>query len=148
LCFEQGNLNFSKVTTHLAARELGEWETARTIESEAPKLLARFEERAMPKESMTLRAGIDHLEGLRMAFQGDVEVVPDKLCAADETLTCGEAGTAIFKLYNRMILTELLLADGKDAKAHVLLAKTRGVNPMWVAKFEDAGLKVIGLERG
>ncbi len=147
-CIEESHLGFPKVITHLAACELGEWDTARTIEAEASKLLASYEERDMPKEIMTLRAGVDHLEGVRMALQGDFAVAGDKLRAADGSLTYGEAGTAIFKLYNRMILTEMLLADGKDAEAHGLLAKIRGVNPMWVAEFEDAGLKIIGLERG
>ncbi len=147
-CIEGEHLNFPKVITHLAASELGEWETARKIEAEASKLLASYEESDMPKEIVTLRGGVDHLEGVRMAFQGDLEEAVEKLRAADGGLTYGEAGTAIFKLYNRMILTELLLADGKDAEAHGLLAKIRGVNPMWVAEFEDAGLRIIGLERG
>jgi tetratricopeptide (TPR) repeat protein len=147
-CIEKSNLNFAKVTTHLAACELGAWDTARTIEAEASELLAKYEENGAPKEIMMLRAGIDHLEGVRMALQGDFAKAGEKLRAADESLDYGEARAAIFKLYNRMILTELLLADGKDAEAHGLLAKIRGVNPLWVEEFEDAGLKVIGLERG
>ena len=147
-CLQEENLNFSKITTHLAACELAEWDTAKNIEAEASKLLASFEERGMPKDLVTLRAGIDHLEGVRMAFQGDYPVAGERLRAADGNLNYGEAGTAIFKLYNRSILTELLLADGKDAEAHGLLAKIRGVNPMWVDEFEDAGLRIIGLERG
>lgn len=147
-CIEREHLNFPKIITHLAASELGEWKTARKIETETSKLLAGYEDKGMAKEQSTLRAGIDHLEGVRMAFQGDYEAAGEKLRAADGSLDYGEAGRAIFKLYNRMVLTELLLANGKDVEAHALLAKIRGVNPMWVAEFEDAGLRIIGLERG
>ena len=56
--------------------------------------------------------------------------------------------TAIFKLHNRLVLAELLLADGQDAEAHRLLTKVRSVNPVWVAEFQDSGFKTLGLERG
>jgi hypothetical protein len=63
-------------------------------------------------------------------------------------LTYINAGSAISKLYNRMILAELLLAGGQDAVAHGLLSKVRSVNPVWVTEFQDSGFKMIGLERG
>jgi len=63
-------------------------------------------------------------------------------------MTYIEAPSAIFKLENRMILAELLLAGGRDADAHGLLAKIRSVNPLWVAEFQDTGFKRLGLERG
>ena len=59
-----------------------------------------------------------------------------------------EAPFAIFKLHNRLVLAELLFADGRDAEAHGLLAKIRGVNPLWVAEFQDSGFKMLGLDRG
>ena len=63
-------------------------------------------------------------------------------------MSYNEAPLAIFKLLNRMVLAELLLADGQDAEAHGLLTKIRGVNPLWVAEFQNSGFKMIGLERG
>ena len=58
------------------------------------------------------------------------------LRAADKGLTYVGAGVSIFKLFNRTILAEVLLADGQDAEAHGLLTKVRGVNPVMVAEFE------------
>jgi len=147
-CIEESNLDFARIITHLAACETGAWDTARRIEAEASKLLTNYEGTGKQKEILTLRAGIDHIEGVRMALEGDFSEAGNKLRAADEHLSYSDAGTAVFKLYNRMILAELLFADGKDAEAHGLVAKIRGVNPLWVEEFEDSGLKVIGLDRG
>jgi len=83
-----------------------------------------------------------------LAFEGDYVGAAENLRAANENLNYIEAGTALYKLYNSMILAELLLADGQDAEAHGLLSKMRSVNPLVVAEFEDSGLTVIGLERG
>lgn len=147
-CVDKKHVNFSKVSTHLAACELGKWETAEAIETEAEEIFAKAKESASPKDLERLRAVIEHMRGVRLALQGDYGGAAEKLRTADQTLTYIEAGSAIFKLYNQMIIAELLLADGKDADAHALMSKVRGVNPAWVAEFEDAGHKVLGLERG
>ena len=99
-------------------------------------------------EDVAREVGDSDPDDLVLASQDDLEAAMERLRAADRRMDYLETHQGIFKLYNRMILTELLLADGKDAEAHGLLAKIRGVNPMWVAEFEDAGLRVIGLERG
>jgi hypothetical protein len=88
------------------------------------------------------------MQGVRLALQGEYEEAEEKLRAADKGLTYVEAGVGMYKLFNRMILAEVLLADGQDAEAHGLLTKVRSVNPVMVAEFEDAGLKTIGLDRG
>jgi len=147
-CVKKANPNFPKVTTHLAACELGDWETAETIENEAEELLKKVEDSGGLKDVAMLSASIEHMQGVRLALQGDYVAAEEKLRAADASLTYVNAGSAIYKLYNRMILAELLLADGQDADAHGLLSKVRGVNPVWVAEFEDSGLKILGLERG
>ncbi len=80
-------------------------------------------------------------------MQGDYGEAEALLRAADASLTYVDAGSAIFKLYNRTVIAELLLADGQTAEAHGLLARVRSVNPEWVADFEEYGHKAIGLER-
>lgn len=147
-CVKGPEPNFETVTLHLAASELGEWETAKNIEVEAEGLLAKIEQEGSPKNLELLRAAIDHMQGVRLALSGDYGDAKEKLTAADSRLTYIEASSAIFKLYNQTILAELLLANGKDAEAHALLSKVRGVNPVWVAEFEEAGFKALGLERG
>jgi tetratricopeptide (TPR) repeat protein len=147
-CVKKPNPDFPKTATHLAACEISEWETALEIEHAAEELLAKIGESASTKNFEMLSAGIEHMQGVRLALQGDYGAAEEKLRAADARLTYVEAGAAIYKLYNRMVLAELLLAGGQDAEAHGLLAKVRGVNPVWVAEFEDSGLKILGLARG
>ncbi|MDX2436090.1 MAG: hypothetical protein QNL88_03465 [Acidobacteriota bacterium] len=96
---------------------------------------------------MTLRGALLHMQGVRLALQGDYAEAEDKLRAADKGLTYVEAGVGMYKLFNQMILAEVLLADQQDAEAHSLLSKVRSVNPVMVADFEDSGLKNLGLDR-
>jgi tetratricopeptide (TPR) repeat protein len=150
-CVEKPYINFEKMTTHLAACEVGDWKTALEIESAAEEQLAEIESKGARIGARHLAmssAAIEHLQGVRLALQGDFGEAGKLLRAADERLTYIESDSAIFKLYNRMILAELLLAEGEDAEAHELLAKVRSVNPLWVAEFQDSGFKMLGLERG
>ena len=150
-CVEKSSLNFQKLTTHLAACEVGDWDTALEIERGGEEMLAKIESEGKSdwaRDVTMLRAAVEHLQGVRLALQGDYGDAEKLLRTADERVSYMEADSAIFKLYNRMILAELLLADGQDAEAHGLLAKVRGVNPLWVAEFEDSGHKMLGLERG
>ena len=146
-CATEWRVGFATLTTHFAASRLGDWESALALEVETGNILATFEQDSKSMEAMTLRGAFAHMQGVRLAFQGEYADAEKKLRAADEELTYGEAATGTYKLYNRMILAEVLLADGKDAEAHGLLAKVRGVNPVMVAEFEDSGLKAIGLDR-
>ena len=90
----------------------------------------------------------ERVSSINAKDSGRIAEAEKKLRFADEALTYIDAGTATYKLYNRMILAEVLLADNQDAEAHGLLSKVRGVNPLMVAEFEDTGLKMLGLDRG
>ena len=146
-CVSEKKFDFAKVTTHLAASKLKDWETAEGIESAAKEALEKYGESGSPKDVMTLRGVYEHMQGVRLAFQGNYGAAADALWAADEDLTYVAAGTALYKYYNRMILAELLLADGQDAEAHGLLSKVRADNPLVVAEFEESGFKALGLDR-
>jgi len=145
--FKEG-VGFAVVTTHLAAAELGDWDLAKSYEDETAELLQMVEESGDSKGITVLKGALAHMQGIRLAIQGDYAAAADRLREADAEFTFGEAGTGLFKLHNRMILVETLLAEGKDAEAHQLLANARGVNPTMVAEFEESGLKVLGLARG
>ncbi len=147
-CVEGFKEGFSTVTTHFAACKLGDWEKAMAMELETANILEKVEEHAAEKDLMTLRGAFLHMQGVRLALQGEYEEAEEKLRAADKGLTYVEAGVGMYKLFNRMILAEVLLADGQDAEAHGPLTKVRSVNPVMVAEFEDSGLKTIGLDRG
>jgi len=155
-CVEKPDMSFTKINftqqiTHLAACESGKWDTALEIERAAEERLAEIESKGTRVRTRFLEmehAEIEHMQGVRLALQGDYGDAEKLLRTADARVTYGEAPFAIFKLLNQTVLAELLLADGQDAEAHGLLAKVRGVNPLWVAEFQDSGFKMIGLERG
>ena len=147
-CVEGFKEGFSTVSTHFAACKLGDWEKAMAIEVEAANILEKVEKSGAEKDAMTVRGAFLHMQGVRLALQGEYAEAEKTLRAADEGLTYVGAGTGMFKLFNRTILAEVLLADGQDAEAHSLLSKVRGVNPVMVAEFEQSGLKTIGLDRG
>jgi len=146
-CVQGFKEGYSTVATHFAACKLGEWEKAMEMEVETANLLEKMGDRGNERDLMTLRGAFLHMQGVRLALQGDYAEAEEKLRAADEGLTYVEAGVGMYKLFNRMILAEVLLADNQDAEAHGLLANVRSVNPVMVAEFEDSGLKNLGLDR-
>jgi Flp pilus assembly protein TadD len=146
-CVQGFKEGYSTVATHFAACKLGEWEKAMEIEVETANLLEKMGDHGNEKDLMTLRGAFLHMQGVRLALQGNYAEAEEKLRAADEGLTYVEAGVGMYKLFNRMVLAEVLLADNQDAEAHGLLANVRSVNPVMVAEFEDSGLKNLGLDR-
>ena len=142
--FKEG---YSTVTTHFAACKLGDFERAMEMEVETANLIDKVGEHGNEKDLMSLRGAFLHMQGVRLALQGDYAGAEEKLRAADEGLTYVEAGVGMYKLFNRMILAEVLLADRQDAEAHGLLSNVRSVNPVLVAEFEDTGLRNLGLDR-
>ncbi len=146
-CVSEVSVGYSFVTAHCAASKLGEWERAMEMELRLADLLGKYEGKA-GKDSESVRAMYLHTQGIRLALQGRYDEAVEKLQSADDSLSYVEAGTAVYKLFNRMVLAEALFAAGRDAEARGLLTEVRSVNPVMVAEFEDAGLEVLGLERG
>jgi len=150
-CVEKTDLNYAKSITHLAACEIGDWDTALFIEGGAQERMAEFKSKGIDigdRNMEFLQAAIENLQGVRLALQGDYAEAEELLRAADARLNYMEVDVAILKLQIRMILAELLLATGQDAEAHELVAKVRSVNPVWTAEFQDSGFKMLGLDRG
>ncbi len=147
-CVTGWKSGYAVVATHFAACQLEEWEKALSLEVETANVLKKVGQGGDSRKVTTLRGVFAHLQGVRLAYQGNYAAAEKQLRLADEELTYVEAGTATYKLYNRMVLAEVLLADKRDAEAHGLLAKVRVVNPMMVAEFEENGLKMLGLKRG
>ncbi len=142
--FKEG---YSTVTTHFAACKLGDFEKAMELEAETASLIEKIGDKGNEKDLMSLSGAFLHMQGVRLALQGDYAAAEEKLRAADEGLTYVEAGVGMYKLINRIILAEVLLADRQDAEAHGLLSNVRSVNPVLVAEFEDTGLRNLGLDR-
>jgi tetratricopeptide (TPR) repeat protein len=146
-CVKDFKDGYPFVITHLAASRLGDWDTAQKIEEEISEVVAKVRKSGDDKNTMVLEGALNHMKGVRLALQGDLAGAEERLRAADMGLTYMAAGTAWYKLYNRMFLAEILLAEGEDAEAHQLLSQVRSVNPMIVAEFEDSGFNYLGLKR-
>jgi len=147
-CVERRPTGYASIITHRAACRLGDWETAEDIEDRADGLLLEVENSGSQEARTAVRAAISHLQGVRLAMQGDFKTAQDRLRAADQRLTFLQTHEGIFKIYNSMILVETLLAAGQDAEAHQLLAEIRGTNPPLVAEFERSRFRILGLKRG
>ena len=147
-CVKGFRVGFAAVATHLAASRVGDWETAYAIEDEAAGMLLTFERNGDDRTTLLFRSVISHMQGVRLAIQGELGVAEKRFGAADDGLTYMEAGTGRSKLTNRLLLVETLLAGGKDVDAHELLAEVRSVNPAVAEDFEDSGFRVLGLDRG
>ncbi len=136
------------VATHRAACEMGDWETAGSLEDRLEERLDKAKQEGAEKSMEEAWPTLLHMQGVRLALQGDFEEAEAKLRDADSQLTYRESGAGLFKLRNRLLLVETLFAQGHDAEAHKLLAQVRAVNSAVVGEFEENGLKVLGLERG
>lgn len=134
--------------THRAACQLGEWELAATIEETLSGFVEKARESGSSESFDAMTNLLYHLEGVRLALSGDLEGAEKAFGNADAGLTYRDSGLGMYKVFNRLFLVETLLARGKDAEAHKLLAKVRAVNPVSVAEFEEHGLKMMGLGRG
>jgi tetratricopeptide (TPR) repeat protein len=70
-----------------------------------------------------------HIEGVRTAFEGDLEKAEKRLREADDELVYWGDGQAIFKLYNRLLLADILKAAGETKEARELLEEVNAINP-------------------
>ncbi len=147
-CQEDANPgSYMPVVVHRAAVQLGRLEVADRIEARLRDLL---EEARKEGRSSAFDQGwpaLLHLEAVRAAFGDRLGEAEEKFREADAHLTYLTTESAMFKIDNQIMLVETLLAQGKDAEAHTLLAKVRAVNPMMTAQFEEEGLKTLGVER-
>jgi tetratricopeptide (TPR) repeat protein len=146
-CVAGFNTGLSAILTHRAACHLGDWKTARWLEEEALKLLADLEKSGDEDRAMALRPVIPHLKGIRLALRGNYVAAATHLQAADDLLGFIGADLGMYKLYNRMLLAETLLAGGETAKAHHVLAQVRSVNSRMLEQFEETGFRSLGLDR-
>jgi tetratricopeptide (TPR) repeat protein len=138
---------FAIATTHLAACKIGDWKTAEAIEAKAAEFVKKSSDGDDMRKAEPFMVALLHMEGIRLALQGDRGAAVEKLREADQHLTYMEAGSAIYKLINRAILAEVLLADGQDSEAAALMTEVRAVNPVLAADFEAGGHETLGLEK-
>jgi hypothetical protein len=117
------------------------------VEDRVAKLVVEVQENRSKGELSDVLALQAHLRGVRLARGGDLESALESFKESDRHLSYMQTGSGLFKLCNRLMMVEALLATGDDGKAHQLLSKVRSVNPPMADDFEERGLKILGLER-
>jgi Flp pilus assembly protein TadD len=147
-CVQELGDGFAVITTHLAACKIADWKTAEAIEAKTAEFITKASDGDDMRKAEPFIGALRHMEGIRLAMQGDYGAAAEKLREADQHLTYMEAGSAIYKLINRAILAEVLLADGQDSEAAALMTEVRAVNPVLAADYEAGGLETLGLEQG
>lgn len=147
-CVRDFNTGLSAIVTHRAACHTGDWDTAIELEDEAAAILAEAETRGDLDVAMGFRAAVPHMRGVRLAIRGNFEEAEKHLRTADDRLGFIGTDLGMYKLYNRLLLAESMLAGGKTANGHQLIADVRRVNPAMVDTFQDSGFRILGLQRG
>lgn len=147
-CVEKHGLGLPGLITHRAACRTGDWDVARMIEDEAAGQLLEIEQGGNSDATLLAQASILHMQGVRLATQGDFDAAVERFRAVDQRLGFMVVEQGIYKLYNRLLEAETLLAAGNDAEAHQVLAHVRSINRGLVEEFEESGFRYLGLGRG
>ena len=147
-CVERFKLGLPSLITHRAACRIGDWEVARKLEDDAGGMLLEIERSGNDESILVAQASILHMQGVRLATQGDFSAAVERFRGVDDRLSYMFVEQGMYKLYNKLLEAETLLAAGKDADAHTVIAHVRGINPQLVEDFEDAWFSYLGLGRG
>ena len=146
--FDTGGADLESVAlVHLAACRLGDWDLTASIETDVHRALEAARRKGAAGDFGRMWPLSLHLEGVRLAVQGETEEAVGRFSDADANLIFKNSDAGIFKLTNQVLLVEALMARGDDAAAHRQLAKIRAVNPTMVQEFEDSGFRRLGLDR-
>lgn len=70
-----------------------------------------------------------HIEGVKLAYEGQFHPAAEKLQDADHNLAYWGASQAIFKLYNRLVLAKVFEEMNRKQEARKLVAEVEAVNP-------------------
>lgn len=147
-CFEQVSpAGYAAMTVHQAACHEADTKTALRLECQLEEFLERARWGGLDRSMDEVWPALLSMQGVRLALEGDLEGAEARFRDVDERLSYRESGLGLFKLRNRLVLVETLLAQGREAEAHELLAKVASVNPVLAGEFVDAGLKILGLAR-
>jgi tetratricopeptide (TPR) repeat protein len=140
--------SYAAMTVHQAACHEADWKTALRLECQLEDFLEQARRGGLDRSMDEMWPALLSMQGVRLATEGDLEGAETKFREADGRLSYRESGLGLFKLRTRLLLVETMLARGKEAEAHELLAKVTSVNPVLAGEFVDGGLKMLGLDRG
>ena len=124
---------------HRMAALSGRWEEAEKVEAALAAHVEKTAQGAPEIESKNAYGFLQHLQGVRLLAQGDVEGAIEKLETADEALYYWGQNQGILKLFNRLNLAFAYDRGGREADAAAVVEKVREVNAPFADQFEHMG---------
>lgn len=146
-CVElRGGFRLGPLASHRVACRIGDWSAAGLLQARVRRMLTRSDLES-PVRPGDVRAALAHMEGVRLALRGQLEDAEAVLEAADRSCGFTNAEIGIFKLTNRVLLAEVLLAQGREGEGHRLLNQVESINPALVERFQLNQISWLGLGR-
>ena len=129
----EGGMGETYALAFRAAASLGLAEEMRAMEAKM-----RQEVELYASEEPGAKAGLAHLEGIRLLAKGEPQAASERLRFADENLVYWGNLQGIFKLINRLDLADALEQAGDPAAAAAIRAEVGKVNPPLVERLAPA----------
>ncbi len=121
-------LKRSPFILHLLAIEAGHFDVATETETALRTHLKEYADDALEPNIDGTKGMLLHMEGARLAAQGDLEEAQGRLLKADDYLLYWGNGQGILKLYNLLNLAALMRRTGDDRAADAIYEKVHSVN--------------------
>ena len=125
--------------SHLAALQRGDLAAAKRVEAE----VAGWDQGE--RRSRDARAMLSHLEGMRLVAQGKPREGVARLRVTDGELSYFGIQLGLFKLYNRLQLSDAYARAGDTSASERLLAEVAAVNPTVAKSFHEGDLARLRL---
>jgi tetratricopeptide (TPR) repeat protein len=135
-CREQV-MRISPFILHRLAVATERFEFAAQAEEKLRRELAEFENDPIELAGIDFMRGLLlHMEGARLAAEGDLDEAQSKLLLADDHLLYWGDSQGILKLYNLLSLATLLDRTGDEDAAEGIFEKVRSINPRFAEVYE------------
>lgn len=124
------------VIIHRAACQSHNWRSARLYENAVKRALqVDIGPQAIADDDYA--SFLVHMQAVRLALSGRLDEATLRLQDAERALTYAGSFTSILKLWNRLILVEVLRARGQHQEAAQLLNQIRRINPPMTITYRD-----------
>jgi len=134
-------LHLSPSILHRLAVTTNRFEFATSIEEGLRQELAELGDEPLENAGKDIARGLLlHMEGVRLAEQGNFEDAQANLLQADDHLLYWGDSQGILKLYNLLNLATLLRRTGDEQAAEGIFEKVRSVNPRFADIYETEAL--------
>jgi tetratricopeptide (TPR) repeat protein len=117
------------VIIHRAGCQSGSWLDAKVYEDAVERAL-QIQLAPGSFAGDEFSAILPHMQAVRLALSGKLDPAVQRFEEAEQALTFAGSFTSILKLWNRLLLAEVLRAQGRNKEAQKLLVEVRNINPL------------------